>query len=210
MEDDPDPVNTIDKCSVIYDDTFHGQWEDGTLYNEAESGDFWAPNEPSELRKETCNGVIFDADEQSQAYCERGPNGKPDRRRHCTQIIPADVKQIKGDEMKPNAGKWIVYWCWMKVRGYICERPANGIDGPEDGTASTFTTVGVETQTSATPKSCGTRLDECTKRARRRADEIVREINDTRIGYSVVIEAMALGSRATYGPRLRRSKHGSI
>ncbi|KAH7710735.1 hypothetical protein AAVH_21996 [Aphelenchoides avenae] len=66
MEDDPDPNNTVDKCSITYDATFRGQWEDGKMYDKAESADFWAPGEPSNESKERCQGVKFNVDEQSQ------------------------------------------------------------------------------------------------------------------------------------------------
>ncbi|KAH7721343.1 hypothetical protein AAVH_11199, partial [Aphelenchoides avenae] len=77
----------------------------------------------------------------------------------------------------------------MKVRGYICERPAKRSDGSEDSTSP-----GVETQTSATTASCV--AEDCDSRARRRADEIELEISATRIGHSLVIETMALREAA--------------
>lgn len=45
-KDDPCPANAVDECSVPYNDTFHGQWEDGMMYKETELADFWAPGEP--------------------------------------------------------------------------------------------------------------------------------------------------------------------
>ncbi|KAH7693658.1 hypothetical protein AAVH_39304, partial [Aphelenchoides avenae] len=143
LDDEPDPLNTVDKCNITYDDTFHGQWEDGKLYDEAESVEFWAPDEPSDKRKEYCNGESFVPDEQSRAYCERGVNGKPDYRQHCAQILPADEKQIQieGEVRKGTqfAGKWTDYWFWIKSRGYICERPAMRSGVSEDNTAPTAT-----------------------------------------------------------------------
>lgn len=86
--------------------------------------------------------------------------------------------------IKLRAGKWITYWCWMKNRAYICERPASGPVGPED---STFTSSEEQTQTSATTASC-TVDDECYNRA----GEIEQEINATKIGYRAVIATVAL------------------
>ncbi|KAH7721346.1 hypothetical protein AAVH_11202 [Aphelenchoides avenae] len=94
VKDDTCPEKAVDECIVAYNDTFHGQWEDGKLYSETESADFWGPDEPSTFEKLDCNGQNTKADDQSRAYCQLGINGQPDRRRHCAQILPVDEKQI--------------------------------------------------------------------------------------------------------------------
>lgn len=138
-----------------------------------------------------------------QAYCERGPDGKPDERRHCAQILPADVKQIDRERVSwLAAGKWMVYWCWIRSRGYICERPAKRSDGSGDSTAPISTAGGAVAQSTTTHTPCGSRLDDCTKRARRRADGIEGEINDTRSGFSKAIDTVALGGAAPGEPWL--------
>ncbi|KAH7710733.1 hypothetical protein AAVH_21994 [Aphelenchoides avenae] len=200
-ENDPNPENAVDECSVTYDDTFRGQWEDGQRYNEAESAAFWGPDEPNDYWKKNCEDDCkkIEVDEQSRAYCERGACGKPDRRQHCAQILPADEKQIDANlpKMRQAAGKWLDYWCWMKNRGYICERPARRPDGSEDGT---FIPVGMERQSYATTTFCGVRTTAvpgtCEERVRGRTDEIELEINATRIGYNAVMETMAPGEAA--------------
>ncbi|KAH7721350.1 hypothetical protein AAVH_11206 [Aphelenchoides avenae] len=190
-ENDPCPKQAVEECSVIYDDTFRGQWEDGHQYDEEESSDFWSPDEPDQFDKYNCKGMNFAVDAQSRAYCERGVDGEPDQLQHCVLILPPDEKQVQITDEGRNlsAGKWADYWCWMKVRGYICERPARRSDETEGSTLP-----GMETQTSAPPASC--EADDCASRARERVSEIHREISATRIGYSVVIETIALGGAA--------------
>ncbi|KAH7707251.1 hypothetical protein AAVH_25510 [Aphelenchoides avenae] len=187
------PENAVEKCSVTYNDTFHGQWEDGERYDKAESADFWAFGAPSDIPRINCGSDQIIVDEQSRAYCERGVDGQADTRAHCAQILPADEKQIKGDIFKLAAGKWTEYWCWMKIRAYICERPAERSDGSEDSTAPSITSGQVETSASATTASCIARIEACTSRARGRIDEIEREINAVRTGNREVIDKMALG-----------------
>ncbi|KAH7701543.1 hypothetical protein AAVH_31321 [Aphelenchoides avenae] len=191
--DDTCPANAVEKCSITYNDTFHGQWEDGKLYDEDESADFWAPDEPNDDWVRRCVGKIYEESQQSKAYCERGVDGKPDKGQHCAQIFPADEKQIKiGGQF---AGKWADYWCWMKMRGYICERPAKRSDGSED-----ITSTGVDTPTSATTRSCGvettTQSDSCSNRGRAKTIEIEREIKATITGKRYVIDTIELGDTA--------------
>lgn len=81
----------------------------------------------------------------------------------------------------------------MKIRAYICERPAERSDGSEDSTAPSITSGQVETSASATTASCIARIEACTSRARGRIDEIEREINAVRTGNREVIDKMALG-----------------
>ncbi|KAH7704324.1 hypothetical protein AAVH_28493 [Aphelenchoides avenae] len=191
------PENAVVECSITYNDTFRGRWEDGRLYDEDESADFWSPEEPNQRERDrgyssspNCNGKKISVDGQSKAYCERGVDGEPDPLQHCALILPPEEKQmqIKGEDKNLTAGKWVDYWCWMKVRGYICERPAKRSDGSED---ITVTSGGVETEPSTTTATCGVN-DACYKRA----DEVVRGLNATRIGYSVVVETMALRDAA--------------
>lgn len=67
MEYDPDPENAVTKCSVTYDNNFHGRWEDGERYDKAESADFWGPYEPTDnIKSDTCNGISLEVDEQNQ------------------------------------------------------------------------------------------------------------------------------------------------
>ncbi|KAH7721345.1 hypothetical protein AAVH_11201, partial [Aphelenchoides avenae] len=141
-KNDPCPENAVEECSITYNDTFKGLWEDGTLYDEDESSDFWGPDAPDQIDRGSCFGKIF-VDEQSRAYCERGVDGKPDRLQHCALILPPHEKQFESERMKQYAGKWSDYWCWMKVRSYICQRPAKRSGGSEDSTARTLTSIGV-------------------------------------------------------------------
>lgn len=103
--------------------------------------------------------------------------------------------------MKQYAGKWSDYWCWMKVRSYICQRPAKRSGGSEDSTARTLTSIGVVTQPSATSMFCGvdrtTWPPICTSRAEAKTDEIEREIKSTQMGYSAVIDNIVLKSAGT-------------
>ncbi|KAH7704318.1 hypothetical protein AAVH_28487 [Aphelenchoides avenae] len=195
------PENAVDECSITYNDTFQGLWEDGKLYDEDESADFWSPEEPNQRRRDDddssgvdhCIGKKFRVDKQSKAYCQRGVGGKWDQLQHCALILPPEEKmmQIRGDNdpgTRLVPGKWVDYWCWMKLRGYICERPAKRSDASED---SMFTPGGEETESSPTTATCGVD-DDCYKRA----DEVVGGLNATRIGYTVVVETMALRDAA--------------
>lgn len=65
-EDDPCPGNAVDKCSVPYTDTFHGQWEDGKLYDDAESAAFWGTDQPSNFEKRDCFRKKIKVDDQSR------------------------------------------------------------------------------------------------------------------------------------------------
>ncbi|KAH7693773.1 hypothetical protein AAVH_39187, partial [Aphelenchoides avenae] len=65
-KDDPFPANAVEECSVIYDDTFRGQWEDGNEYDEEESADFWSHDEPDQFDKYSCTGIKFAVDAQSR------------------------------------------------------------------------------------------------------------------------------------------------
>ncbi|KAH7704633.1 hypothetical protein AAVH_28179 [Aphelenchoides avenae] len=50
--------------SVSSNNTFHGHWEDGKLYVEA---DFWASDDPSHLKRENFDAEAIDVDKHSQA-----------------------------------------------------------------------------------------------------------------------------------------------
>lgn len=55
-KDDPCPGNAVDECSVTYNDTFYGQWEDGESYNETEPTHLWGPGEPTGADTKDCSG----------------------------------------------------------------------------------------------------------------------------------------------------------
>ncbi|KAH7710728.1 macrophage mannose receptor 1 [Aphelenchoides avenae] len=124
-DNDPNPEKGVDRCNTTYSNSFPGEWEDGRLYSVTESAQFWASDEPNEAT--LSGGCDQIPDEQTRAYCERGPGGKlelkPDLIEHCAQMFPADEKRLT-EGLRKYAGKWNDYWCYKRNRGYVCERPA--------------------------------------------------------------------------------------
>ncbi|KAH7705049.1 hypothetical protein AAVH_27755 [Aphelenchoides avenae] len=93
----PRPKKGVDKYSVIYEDAFHGRWEDGEGYKKTVG------------RHLVIRPVARDASPGNRLYYEGEDDGSSSNILGDTQLSP---------------GEWTDCWCWTKIRGFICERRA--------------------------------------------------------------------------------------
>lgn len=98
-----------------------GWWEDGAPYDAKALKSFWAvgqPDEESFIEYGDCNFYAnwgtLPRDYRDRCYA--------DRFQHCTRVFPGGSIAACPWCNSSIVGKWDDYWCYIRQRGYICQR----------------------------------------------------------------------------------------
>ncbi|KAH7709479.1 hypothetical protein AAVH_23262 [Aphelenchoides avenae] len=122
--------NVTDGTSRTYaEGQTEGWWEDGTPYKATALKSFWAIGQPDE------EPLVENGDEEEIEWsCNHfaQTNTLPrdynrdrcyaDQFQHCAQVLPSGSLDDCPACNSSLVGKWSDYWCYLRKRGYICQR----------------------------------------------------------------------------------------